>query len=149
MTTQTTQPSGTQTNHELHTSDLKSSSSTVSIAGIEAPECYFYQLSYQICLISQFLPAGISNFRSFRSMHPQKESHIFHCLLNSSFSYLHANMNLHFGQVHSVTFIGVNFWSRSNVKVCCFRSNSNQFLVILIRSSSLASSRFKVATKIA
>ena len=51
------------------------------------------------------------------------------------FSYF-GHIHLHFGQVHSLTFFSVNF----NVKVCRFRSNSNQFLVILIRSSYLASS---------
>ena len=39
------------------------------------------------------------------------------------------------------TYVVVKFWSSSNVKVrrCqCFWSNSNQFLVFLIRSSKLA-----------
>ena len=46
-----------------------------------------------------------------------------------------------FGQVQRLMFVVVKFWSSSNVKVCCcqfFQSNSNQFLVILIRSSKLA-----------
>ena len=44
-------------------------------------------------------------------------------------------IHLHFSQVHSLIFVSVNFRSHSNVKVGCFWSNSNQFLVILIRSS--------------
>ena len=47
-----------------------------------------------------------------------------------------------FGQVQRLMFIVVKFWSSSNVRVrCCkfFWSNSNQFSVILIRSSKLAS----------
>ena len=55
--------------------------------------------------------------------------------------YLHifGQIHLYCGQFHSLTFVGVNFWSCSNVKVCRFWPNSNQFLVIFIQSSELAS----------
>ena len=55
--------------------------------------------------------------------------------------YIFGHIHLYFGQVQSLTFLGVNFWSSSNVKIHHFRSNSNQFSVILIGSSELTSSR--------
>ena len=48
----------------------------------------------------------------------------------------------YFGQVQRVMFVGEKFWSCSNINIrrCeIFRSNSNRFLVILVRSSELAS----------
>ena len=50
-------------------------------------------------------------------------------------------IQLFFSPIHPLMFVVVKFWSSSNIKVhCChfFWSNSNRFLVILIRSSELA-----------
>ena len=44
-------------------------------------------------------------------------------------------IHLYFGQIHPLMFVVVNF----------FRLNSNQFLVILIRSSELASYSFLIS----
>ena len=67
--------------------------------------------------------------------------HVCHCgNIYSIFNF--GQIQLYFGHIQTLMFVVVNFWSSSNVNVrSChfFGSNSNQFLVILIGSSKLAS----------